>query len=90
MENDVYTRYRCFLNADEFKAAVLGKPGALPPPPPHRIEIGPVYSAPPSMNKTLKGGGKFVAMERELVFDIDMDEYNEIRTCCSAKTVCVK
>jgi DNA primase small subunit len=83
MPNDVYTRYRCFINADEFKKAVLTNQ-------PERIEIGPVYSAPPSMNKTLKTSGRFVPRERELIFDIDMDEYNEIRTCCSAKTVCKK
>ncbi|CCO30735.1 DNA primase small subunit [Rhizoctonia solani AG-1 IB] len=47
---------------------------------PTRFEIGPVYSARPRDKKSLRPGA-FTPTARELVFDIDMTDYDSIRTC---------
>lgn len=57
---------------------------------PTRFEIGPVYSTNPRDRKTLRNISSFRPLSKELVFDVDMDSYDPIRTCCSGAAVCNK
>lgn len=99
LQGDVYLRYNSFNSAEELKKQVC----ALNP---TRFEIGPVYTArvspheircdhdtdtgvQPRDKKTLRPGALSPVL-RELVFDIDMTDYDSIRTCCSAAAICTR
>ena len=57
---------------------------------PLRFEIGPVYTTNPRDRKTLIKQSSFRPVSKELVFDIDLTDYDPIRTCCSAANICLK
>ncbi|BEJ15644.1 hypothetical protein CspHIS471_0502490 [Cutaneotrichosporon sp. HIS471] len=80
IENDVYIRYNSYNTAYDFQKDVLRLV-------PSRFEIGPQYSHRPRDRKTLPSG-VLQPLRRELVFDIDMTDYDEIRTCCTDKKIC--
>lgn len=56
-------------------------------PPPERIEIGPVYNLPISVRRS-GGGDQLRAERRELVFDIDADDFKDIKCCCGESEIC--
>lgn len=77
-----YKRYNSFTSVQEFKAAIERAN-------PDRFEIGATYNkAPRERDSILKTEMK--PLEKELVFDIDMDDYDTYRTCCSGAQVCDK
>lgn len=80
LPGEIYVRYLCFSNAEEFAKEVMRRQ-------PDRIEIGPVYSMRPD-KKHLAANGRFTADSRELIFDIDLNDYDDIRTCCTGATIC--
>jgi len=82
LEGDIYCRYTCFKDADEYRQAVMTQQ-------PVRMEIGAVFSHPPKLHKAIVKE-KYKPVERELVFDIDMDDYDDIRTCCTGAKLCTK
>jgi DNA primase small subunit len=57
---------------------------------PERFEIGPQYNMNPKDRKTLKNSSAFKPVMKELVFDIDMTDYDPIRTCCQGTKICIK
>ncbi|KII87772.1 hypothetical protein PLICRDRAFT_176544 [Plicaturopsis crispa FD-325 SS-3] len=84
LQGDVYLRYNSFNTAEELKKQVCQLN-------PTRFEIGPVYSARPKDRKTVAARpGAFKPLARELVFDIDMTDYDSIRTCCSGADICTR
>lgn len=82
LEGDVYCRYQCFRDDAEWKQKVMGQR-------PVRMEIGAVYTHPPKNHNTVAKDA-YYPLQRELVFDIDMDDYDDIRHCCSGANLCTK
>ena len=80
--SDIYVRYQSFPTIETFKRKVAMLT-------PKRFEIGAVYTAKPSDHK-LVSPEKYVAVNKELVFDLDLSDYDSFRTCCQGKQVCLK
>ncbi len=55
---------------------------------PLRIDIGPIYDNDARNNKQAEKKGEAVC--REFIIDIDMNDYDDIRTCCTSKSLCEK
>nr|XP_009759536.1 PREDICTED: DNA primase small subunit isoform X1 [Nicotiana sylvestris]XP_009759537.1 PREDICTED: DNA primase small subunit isoform X1 [Nicotiana sylvestris] len=85
LDNDIYLRFQSFNTASELESAIKEKC-------PFKIDIGPVYSVDPSKRHAYSQGGDniFTPVERELVFDIDISDYDDVRYCCSGADVCLE
>lgn len=84
LENDVYLRFQSFQSATDMENSIKEKC-------PHKIDIGPVYSVDPSKRHAYAQAGNkvFAPVERELIFDIDITEYDDVRYCCSGSDICL-
>ncbi|KAG6449610.1 DNA primase small subunit [Manduca sexta] len=78
LADDVYIRYLSINNQKDFQTLLQKKI-------PHKLDIGGVYNTKPSIARH-----DSVVLARELVFDIDLTDYDEIRTCCQEAKVCEK
>ena len=83
LSNDAYLRYQSFPTADLLRKDVLRLN-------PSRFEIGPVYTSNPRDRKTLRKTSAFRPLAKELVFDIDLTDYDDVRTCCDKANICHK
>lgn len=79
LADDVYIRYLSYTSQEEFEADLCSRN-------PFKIDIGAVMTIRPRDHRT----GKAQPVQRELIFDIDMTDYDEVRTCCSGAEVCQK
>lgn len=82
LEGDIYLRYQSFSDADEMQRALISKN-------PVKIDVGAVFNIEPKDSKKNELVA-FQALERELVFDIDLTDYDDIRTCCKGAEICSK
>ncbi|CAL3971772.1 unnamed protein product [Diplocarpon coronariae] len=83
LQNDAYLRYQAFPTSDMLRKDVLRLM-------PSRFEIGPVYNTNPRDRKTLRKSATFKPLAKELCFDIDLTDYDDIRTCCDKANICHK
>lgn len=78
---EIYIRYQSFSSEQELRDAIMKRQ-------PHKIDIGAVFNHPP---KDKNAAHNFAPVQRELVFDIDLTDYDEIRNCgCSGAKICQK
>ncbi|KAM3403565.1 hypothetical protein ACQJBY_006979 [Aegilops geniculata] len=84
LENDIYLRFQSFDSAAELETSIKEKC-------PFKIDIGPVYSVDPAKRHAYaqSGNNVFVPVERELIFDIDISDYDDVRYCCSGADTCL-
>ncbi|PLW16705.1 hypothetical protein PCANC_20194 [Puccinia coronata f. sp. avenae] len=82
LQNDAYLRYNSYSSYIELQKDIIRLN-------PTRFEIGPTYSAAPKDRKTIPKAS-FKPILRELVFDIDLTDYDDIRRCCSDKKICTQ
>jgi len=80
LEGDIYLRYLTFTSQAEFETALKKKC-------PIKIDIGAVYNGRASEHRRMTN---FTPVERELVFDIDLTDYDDVRNCCSGASICEK
>ncbi|CAD2218350.1 DNA primase small subunit, putative [Angomonas deanei] len=79
MIGDIFTRFRSYGSAAELKSDLVKNF-------PEKIDVGAVYNIRPNQKQNVID---FQALERELVFDIDMSDYDNVRSCCKGKHICV-
>lgn len=79
LADEVYIRYLSYENRKDFENDLISKC-------PFKIDIGAVMSARPRDHRTTN----LQPVQRELIFDIDMTDYDEVRSCCSGADICQK
>lgn len=80
---EIYIRYQSFVDSNELQKAIQRRQ-------PHKIDIGAVFTYPPK-DKAAYDATMFHPVQRELVFDIDLTDYDDIRHCgCSGAKICSK
>ncbi|KAA8528242.1 hypothetical protein F0562_035507 [Nyssa sinensis] len=84
LDNDIYLRFQSFNSAVELENSIKEKC-------PFKIDIGPVYSVDPAKRHAYAQAGDnvFTPVERELVFDVDITDYDDVRYCCSGADICL-
>ena len=81
LKGEIFVRYNSYQDEKSLRKDLKTKV-------PGKIDIGPVFSHNPK--NRLAYGGSFKPVERELVFDIDMTDYDDVRTCCDQAKICPK
>lgn len=80
LTNDAYLRYKSYKNTESLKGDLIELI-------PSKIDIGAIYSYDPSFKKS-DGAMEINIQYRELVLDIDISDYDDVRGCCKEKEIC--
>ncbi|PNS14296.1 hypothetical protein CAC42_6809 [Sphaceloma murrayae] len=83
LPSDAYIRYQSFPTSDALRKQCLQMT-------PVRFEIGPEYTLNPRDRKSVRKQGAFRPISKELVFDVDLTDYDDVRTCCQKANICPK
>ncbi|VEU20106.1 DEKNAAC100987 [Brettanomyces naardenensis] len=81
-KSGAYQRYNSFSNVQEFKNTIVKAQ-------PVRFEVGAVYPIEPKLRKSVSKNLMKPVM-KEFVLDIDLTDYDDVRTCCSGTSICRK
>jgi len=76
-------RYQSFKSVNEFKKRIL----VLNP---LKIDIGAIYNQEPRAFAQHKSEKELICLEKELIFDIDISDYDDVRKCCQKNDICSK
>lgn len=80
---EIYLRYNSFSNQADLQSSILSKK-------PVKIDIGAIFDRAPKDKKAI-ADGTIQTEQRELVFDIDLTDYDDIRRCgCTGASICDK
>jgi DNA primase small subunit len=80
LPQDIYVRFKSFESITEFKMELVQKV-------PIKIDIGGIYDTKPKDKRITKS---FQCLQKEFVLDIDLTDYDDVRTCCKEATICEK
>ena len=83
-EGNVVERYVTFVDAKAFKNRMIASSSNSKDATPLKVDAGAVWNRTPEKDSNAK------TVERELIFDFDMNDYDDVRTCCEGKRVCTK
>ena len=82
LKDDIYIRYKSYKNMNALKEDIKKRC-------PYKIDIGALYNIEPCRRGTVSQD-RFIAEEKELVFDVDITDYDDVRRCCSEAGICIK
>ncbi len=82
-KNDRVQRYKHFGSADEFRACLCRDI-------PDKIDCGAICYSYPDVWFPKNSKNKVSIQQREFVLDIDLNDYNDMRNCCTDSNVCDK
>jgi DNA primase small subunit len=76
-------RYQSFKSVNEFKKRIYELN-------PLKIDIGAIYNQEPRIYAQHKSETELICLEKELIFDIDISDYDDVRKCCQKNDICSK
>lgn len=83
LPGDIYCRHKSYSSPDELRSDLERQI-------PDKIDIGAVWTIPPKNRNSYSNSVRYETIEKEFVIDIDMTDYDNVRTCCKGATVCQK